>query len=385
MISLSGIRAVARKETRDFFRDPAIRKGIVVQVVLLFVVFGFAMKSDLKNGSWAVFDGDDSALSRRLVDDIRATRLVKAPLSVDSYDGVDRAFRRSEAAVALVIPAGFERALQRGEPGTAQVLLSGAEPLVASRMASLIQDLEGRFLREQAAARGDVDPHQASVGTLAMRTQYVHNPSLDDRWFFGPTIPVIIMTQLLVGLACLSFVSERERGTWEHMLAQPLRPLEVVIGKAIPFFAVTVMVLAAAVPVVVAGAGVSPRGSIAAMIAGSVLHFAASFALGAALATVARNVQQSIYLAVFLITPSMSISGFMSSQATMPAAIQRLADLLPATHYVKLMRATFVRGASFEEVLPSLGMLAAIAAVLLGVTLLRFPRTLGKKTKKRTP
>lgn len=371
MRTLATILAVASKEWKVLWRDHTIVAAIVLQPMILTVIFGYAVRSEVHNAQWVVYDADRTATSRRLVDELVATRKLAPPRSVTSYAATERSLRRGDGAVALVIPPDFTRALERGEPAPAQLLLNGADPLVALRLSAVVREVASRF-RPDAARRPTGDP------PIELRRTIRFNPALADLVFFVPTIPAIFFTQLFFGLACFSIVGERERGTYEHLLALPLAPVAVLIGKVLPYFVVAYVWMLAYYAAAEVVFGIAVRGSVGLILFATLVFLLTSYAIAVLFSTVARNTHQAVYLTVFSVLPSTVISGFMVPTSTMPRAIQIAALGLPATHYVTILRAIVVRGAQAADVAAPLAAMTAILAVVVAGVLAAYPRRLDR-------
>ena len=371
MRAMTTILAVASKEWKVLWRDHTIVAALCLQPIILTVIFGYAVRSQVHDAHWAVYDADRSATSRRLVDELVATRKFAPPRRATSYADTEGFLRQGEAAIGLVIPRDFTRTLVRGEPAHAQLLLNGADPLVALRLSAVVREVTSRF-------RADDARHVSGDPPIELRRTIRFNPALTDRLFFVPTIPAILLTQVFFGLACFSIVGERERGTYEHLLALPLGPVGVLIGKVLPYFVIAytwMLMYYAGADIVF---GVVVRGSIALLLSATLVFLLASYAIAVLFSTVARNTHQAVYLTVFSVLPSTVISGFLVPASTMPRAIQIAALGLPATHYVTILRAVVVRGAHLADVAAPLGAMTAILAIVIVCTLAFYPRHLDR-------
>ena len=389
MTTLVAVLAIAVKEWTAMLRDRTIVAAILIQPALLTILFGFAVRTEVHDAHWVVFDADRSATSRRLVDELVATWELGAPVSVTSYAATERALRRQDGAAALVIPRDFARALYRGDPATAELLENGADPLVALRVAAVVRAVTARFRvgddRRAAsgpqAASGRQAPaggsHASDPGIDVHRTM-LFNPRLADDVFFVPTLPAIFLTQLFFGLACFSIVGERERGTYEHVLALPLRPSMVLIGKMLPYVALAGGLLVVYYAVAAVVFDVAIRGSIAVLALATGTFLAASYAIAVLFSALARNTHQAVYLTVFSVLPSTVISGFLVPTSTMPRAIQAAGLLLPATHYVTILRAVVVRGAGLADVAAPLAAMTAILVAVVAAVCACYPRRLDR-------
>jgi len=378
MRTLATILAVASKEWTVLWRDHTIVAAICLQSMILTMIFGYAVRSDVHDARWVVYDADRTAISRRLIDELVATRKLAPPRTATSYAGTERFLRQGEAAVGLVIPRDFARALVRGERAPAQLLLNGADPLVALRLSAVVREVTSRFRADAAAPRSDGDRQLHGDPPIELRRTIRFNPALADVVFFVPTIPAIFLTQIFFGLACFSIVGERERGTYEHLLALPLQPAAVLIGKVLPYFVVAygwTLAYFAAADIVF---GVAVRGGTGLLLFATLVFLLTSYAIAVLFSTVARNTHQAVYLTVFSVLPSTVISGFLVPTSTMPRAIQIAALGLPATHYVTILRAVVVRGARLADVTVPLAAMTAILAIIVACILTFYPRRLDR-------
>ncbi len=376
MKTLVAMLAVAWKEWTVLRRDRTIVAVMLIQPAILVVIFGVAVRSELHEASWVVYDADRTATSRRLVDELAATYELAPPRVAASYAATERMLRRHDGAAALVIPRRFSRALVRGEPATAELLEDGGDPLVAVRIAAVVRAVTACFRVDEARRAGAAAP--AAIPGIDMRRTALFNPRLADRPFFVPTIPAVFLTQLFFGLACFSIVGERERGTYEHMLVLPVRPSVLLVGKAVPYFALAAVWMVFYYAIAAAAFGVTIRGSILALGTGTVVFLAASYAIAVLFSALARNTHQAVYLTVFSVLPSTVISGFLVPTSTMPRPIQAIALALPATHYVTILRAVVVRGASCADVARPLAAIVAILAIVGAGVVAWYPRRLDR-------
>src|SRR5262249_54378692 len=220
-----------------------------------------------------------------------------------------------------------------------------------------------RFTTRDLAATRELRPREPGEPAIVLQRSFRFNPRREDVWFFGPTIPAIFLTQLFFGIACFTIAAERERKTYEHLLALPLRPVEILIGKGMIFFAIGYVLgglyYYVFSPLVL---GIPVRGSTLALAGATFLFFFDIYVIAALFSGVVQNVQQAVYFTVFSVLPSTVISGFLVPTTTMPKVIQWASVVLPTTHYVTILRGIVVRGAPIEELaepIVSLGIIGA--------------------------
>jgi ABC-2 type transport system permease protein len=376
--SLMRIFAVFIKEAKALGRDSYLLRGIALQPIILTAIFGYAVKSELHEARWTVYDDDATSLSRELVSRIEAAGEVTRPGRASSYAQVDRIFRMGDASsAALVIPRGFARTLEQGRDAPVQLLLNGADTFAALRLSTVVTDVAQRFPDATTRRRRELRSHEANEPMIVLRRSLRFNPKREDTWFFIPTIPAIFLTQLFYGIACFAIAAERERFTYEHLLAMPLRPIEILVGKALAIFAIGfVLIYAYYLLFAPLALGIEVRGSIGALTAATLFFFIDAYLVSALLSTIAKSMQQATYLTVFTVLPSTVISGFLVPVSTMPKAIQWASLTLPTTHYVTMLRAIIVRGAPLTELGEPLLGLTIIGVVALGLVLVFFPRRL---------
>jgi ABC-2 type transport system permease protein len=336
---------------------------VTVQPLVMLMLFGGALSNEPANVPWAVLDQSRSEVSRRLVSDVQSTGYFREPLAVASQAEGEDLLRRGSALAFLVIPRDFRRDALRGGPEV-QVLLDGADPLNAARVGGILRSVAARF---DPNARGSLRAQPApQIGPLDLRGRFWFNSTLRDRDFFLAALAGMLLTNLCLSVTSLGRVTERENGTYEQTLSLPTSPLEIVLGKLLPYVAVSYGVLAFAV--VGAGVifGVWPAGSWLAMIVLTLPFVLASLAIGVLTSSLAKSSAQAVFITVFFILPSFVLSGVMLPYQLMPDGVRQLGALLPLRWYQIGLRRVVSRGGGIEDILvPVLALTAIFAALLL--------------------
>jgi len=367
--SIATILAVAWKEAAIMRHDKAFMGMVVAQPVMMLFLFGAAVTMVPKDVPWVVYDRDQSALSRRFVEEVQSTGYFAPWQRVDSYEEGRARLARGKAVALLVIPEDFRRDALRGRPAV-QVLTDGTDPLTAARVTGYVSQVARQFETAPVAraARG-------ADGPLEVRQEFRFNPTLDDHRFYLAALAGMLLTNLCLSVTSLGLVGEREGGTYEQMLAQPTSPLELVLGKLVPYAVVSYVVLCIAT--IGAGLlfGVWPTGSLFALAAVTLPFVLASLSIGVFVSTVARTSAQAVFLTVFFILPSMVLSGVMLPYQLMPLAVRYAGGLLPLRWYQIGLRRVILRGGGIEDVLgPMLALTAIFAGLLLLIRLRIRPR-----------
>jgi ABC-2 type transport system permease protein len=363
----SNVLAVAYKEAAILRHDRAFLGVVFVQPIMMMTLFGMALSNKPENVPWAVLDRNVTATSRRFVAEIQATGHFLVPRSVASYDDGRALLRSGNALAMVVIPDDLARARERGG-ARVQVLLDGADPLSAARV--------GAYVAQVGAAFGASDapgirrpPGPGSRGdAIALRQRFWFNPTLRDRNFFLSALAAMLLTNLALSATSLAIVAERENGTYEQMLSLPTTPVEIVLGKLVPY--VVLCYLEVLIAVIPSGLvfGIWPQGSWVTLMVVTLPFILASLGVGTFISALARNSGQSVFLAVFFIMPSFVLSGVTLPYQLMPSAIRWIGGLLPLRWYQIALRRVFEHGAGLADVwvptaVLSLMFVATLAAV----------------------
>jgi ABC-2 type transport system permease protein len=364
---VSNVLALGYREASVMRHDRALVSMIAIQPLMLLLISGFVLRNEPQDVPWLLLDRDASAASRALVADVGATGYFLPPERITSYEQGRALLERGHALAMLVIPERFARDAQRGTPEV-QVIVDGADPLSAAAVAGILQSVAASFDAGRRPLPRDAlaSPHSAP-GPLEVRRRFWFNPTLADKPFFLAAIAGILLTNLCLSLSSLGLVGERESGTFEQTLSLPTRPIEMVIGKLLPYVGLSYVVTAIAI--VGAGLlfGVWPAGSWIALVVLTLPFVLASLSIGVFVSSVARTSVQAVFLTVFLVNPSMVLSGVMLSYQLMPERVRWIGALLPLRWYQIGLRSIVSRGGGLAEIALPAAMLTLIFAVLLAL------------------
>ena len=372
----SNVLAVAYKEAAILRHDRVFLGVVFVQPIMMMVLFGTAVSNKPENVPWAVLDRNVTSASRRLVEEVEATGHFLAPQRIASYDEGRALLRRGSALAVLVIPHDFARDRERGG-ASVQVLLDGADPLSAARVGGYITQVAAAFQRDD---RGSSRPPPGAAppsGPIALRQRFWFNATLRDRDFFLSALAAMLLTNLTLSATSLALVGERENGTYEQMLSSPTTPVEIVLGKLVPYVVLCYLeVLIALIP---SGLifGYWPRGSWLTLAIVTLPFVLASLAVGTFISSVARNSAQSVFLAVFFILPSFVLSGVTLPYQLMPNGVRQIGGILPLRWYQIALRRVIERGAGLVDVWVPMSVLSAMFVVTLAAIAWRMKPRLG--------
>lgn len=386
--------AIARKELRQLRRD-RLSLGMIVGIpTLQLVLFGYAINLDVRHVPTAVLDRSQSSLSRRLIGEIAATQTFDLTVHVASEKAAVALLQNGTVGAAVLIPADLDRRLYRGRGAEVSILADASNPTVASAVS-----LAGQGLGQVLAAR--VQPIATETGPGAVRQMAsdrtgfgvesdlvrekpIHievlplfNPERRTPVFIVPGLVGVILTMTMMLMTALAIVRERERGTFEYLIATPVRRSEVMVGKILPYLVVGHVQVG-----LVLGLGfllfdVPIRGSLLDLGVGALPFLAAMLAVGLLVSALARTQFQATQMSFFFFLPSMLLSGFMFPFEAMPAFARWIGELLPLTHFLRIVRGIVVKGASIESLWLEVAAILVFLALAMLASIARFTKRLG--------
>jgi len=364
------IIAVARKEVYHILRDRRSLSVIILLPLGMLLIFGYAVDMELKNLPVAVLDVDRSASSRAFVRDLTSSDFIVEATRLSSRDEIEEGFRRGRFRAAIVIPEGYARTLARGEVASVQVLIDGAD---GSTAATVDNYLNAAMLLMNSRLQGP----GAGAGSLPVQpeSRVYFNAELESDFFIIPGLAAIVMTMISALLTSLALTREKETGTMEQVLTTPVRPGQVLVGKLVPYLLVALLDAGLVIAAGRLAFHVPMNGSWWVLALYSLMYLVIALALGLLISTVTET-QRVAMMAALAITmlPVIILSGFVFPPASMPLPLRILSGLIPATHYLTVIRGIMLKGEAwfpFETM-----MIAMLGAVLMGVAVKRFRVTL---------
>ena len=363
------IFAVMLKEIRQMARDRMTVAMMIGIPTLQLLLFGYAINTDVRNLPAAVADMADTAGSRALVQDMFATGIVQPVAGARTPQELQVLLREGRIKIGVLVPPDFERRRIDGREAV-QVLVDGSDTVVQSAAVQIAQTpLDGSRALADATGLRETTARQISVVSF-------YNPQRRTAVNIVPGLIGVILTMTMVLFTGVAIVRERERGNMELLIATPITRSELMIGKVLPYVAIGLVQVTL---VLLLGAWlfqVPLRGSLLDAYAASLLLVVANLAMGLMISTLAKSQFQAMQMSFFAFLPSILLSGFMFPFAGMPKPVQWLAELLPLTHFLRLIRGILLRGADLVELWPSALALLAFTAVMMAVAISRFRKRL---------
>ena len=373
-MSWGRLYAVMLKEFIQLRRDRLTFAMMIGVPLMQLALFGFAINGDPKQLPTVVIAQENTVYTRSIVRALENSGYFRIVQSSDDPRVADAALASGGAQFALTVPAGFARDLERGLTPQLLVEADATDPAATGNAIAALQSLGSTALQHDLTGVLTPRPPAASPFELVIQRRY--NPEGITQYNIVPGLMGVILTMTMIMMTALGVTREVERGTMENLLATPVRPIEVMVGKIAPYIVigyvqVLVILLAAryafAVPFV---------GALGVLLLGTLAFIAANLTIGITISSIARNQTQAMQMTFFFFLPSLLLSGFMFPFRGMPGWAQWLGEVLPLTHFLRIVRGVMLKGSSLADTWPNLWPLLLFTAVVLAVGLRRFRRTL---------
>jgi ABC-2 type transport system permease protein len=371
-ISTKRIAAVLRKEWIQLRRDPMTLRMIIALPVMQLFLFGFAINANPKNLPTGLLSATHSKYERTIVAALQNTGYYRIrPLSSEAE--AERALAKGDVLFVINIPANFARALDRGERPAILVDADATDPTTIGNATAALQAIT-------AAVTRDLPPSLQSPAVAGPPFQFqVHaryNPEQLTALNIVPGLICIVLTISTLLITTLSITRERERGTMENLLAMPVRPIEVMVAKIVPYIAVGYVQVVLILAVSAAVFALPVRGSLALLLLALGLFIASNLALGLTFSTLASNQMQAIQMAQFMLLPSFLLSGFMFPFQGMPLWAQWAGELFPVTHALRITRGVLLKGNGIIDITQELWPIAAFTLAIAAIATWSYRETL---------
>jgi ABC-2 type transport system permease protein len=336
-------------------------------------LFGFAINGDPKSLPTAVVAHENSQMGRSIVRAIENSGYFHITSSDWGDAQAAQALASGDVQFVITIPAGFERALIRGERPALLLEADATDPSATGNAIAAVQQSTTTALRADLV--GPLAALQSAPPPFEWRIQRRYNPEGITQFNVVPGLMGVILTMTMIMMTGLAVTREVERGTMENLLATPVRPIEVLVGKIAPYIGIGLVQVGIILVVAKAVFGVPFVGSPALLAVGVLAFIAASLTVGITLSSIARTQMQAMQMTFFFFLPSILLSGFMFPFRGMPRWAQAIGEVLPLTHFLRFIRGVMLKGSGWTELWPNLWPLLLFTAVVLTIGLARFRRT----------
>lgn len=372
--SLRRALAVLVKEFIQLKRDTVTLRMIVAIPVMQILLFGYALNNDPKHLPTAVLAQDNSAIARAFVAGLVNTEYFSIEYGVASDEEGQELLKKGKAFFVITIPANFERDLVRGQRPQILIEADATDPVAISGALSAAKGMLSTVLNEEL--KGPLAGLNSKPPPIEIRIHPLFNPEGFTRYNIVPGLVAIVLTMTGIMMTSLAMTRERERGTMENLLAMPVSPLEVMIGKITPyvmigFFQSALIIFFAKtlfeVPIV---------GDLTLFFAALTVFITCNIALGFTISAMAQNQTQALQMSFMVMLPSILLSGFMFPFRGMPGWAQAIGNVIPATHFINISRGILLKGSGLMEIWPHLWPLLIFMLVITVIAMLGYRKTL---------
>jgi ABC-2 type transport system permease protein len=363
------IRSIMWKELLELRQTPRLFGLLIIAPIVQLTMLGYAATTDIHHVPIVIVDGDRTATSRALIERFSASRYFDIRREEAHPGAIDDDLAHGRAWLGIVIPRGFEMAVEgAGDEAdrTVQVLADGTDANSSGVALAYAAGLVGEFNGVLAARHGE------RVTAIEARLRVLFNPGLESRHFMVPGVLAMLLLLVTTNLAAMAIVRERELGTLEQLSVTPLRNVELILGKLLPYGLIGVLDVVLVMAVAVRWFEVPLRGSPLLLLGSSLIYLLCTFGLGLFISTISSTQQQAMMTSVFFfIIPMMYLSGFIFPIENMPEPIQWITYLIPLRYFLVIVRGIFLKGIGLEVLWPQLTALVIWGLVVLALAVWR--------------
>ncbi len=353
--------ALVLKEFITLLKEGRSRAVLILPPIIQLLVFGYAATYDLKHVPYAVYNEDSGPGGRRIVSLLSGSPVFSRAATVSSLDEVAPLVDRRDVLLVLHIDPRFTRDLLAGRPARIQAIVDGRNSNTALIALGYLRQIVGTFNRQWAAERGLPAP----PATLETRAWF--NPNLESRWFFLPGIIGILTLLITMVITALSVAREREQGTFDQLLVTPMRPVEILLGKALPGFIIGILEATVITAIAVLWFDIPLLGSLWTLYAGLSLYLVSAVGIGLMISSLAVTQQQGLLGAFLFLVPAIILSGFATPIANMPFAIQLITYVDPVRYFLIVLRKLFLEGAPISALIHQFWPMALIGVASMAL------------------
>jgi len=364
-----------KKEMTEIKRTGMIKMLIVAPIIQM-IIFGYVATTDIKHVSTAICIEKPSAQARGLADKFINSEYFNVKYEVNNPEEIDEILGKSKALIAIRIPAEFDTLIKKGKPVKVQLIIDGSDSnaslISMNRASSIIQGFSADVFAEKMEM---MKPLIGNLPEIKLEERVWYNPELKSAQTMVPGVMGMILMIITIIITAVSIVREKENGNIEQLVVTPIKPVEIIIGKTVPYiiFALADIVLITALCLLIFN--ISLEGSFILLLTLSMFMIFANLGLGILISTVSSTQQQAMLTSMFFIVPNILLSGFIFPINNMPAALQFIAYGLPLTHYNVILKGIFLKDLGFMELLPQTMALIAFGAVIFAVAIKQFRKT----------
>lgn len=359
-----GLRELIRKEFIQLFREKKNWPLLIVAPVLQLIIFGYVVNTDVKDIKVAVYDQANTKESRMFIRNMEASRTFRIFLRINNDHGLQESLLKRKAHVALKINPDFSERIKKGKTANVQIFVDGSMSNIAATRTAYVVSLISRFNKKLLKERlgGEI-----KYGRIDTRIRTWYNPNLYSSYFFVPGIVAFLVMLISLLFTSLAIIRENEAGTMEQLIVTPVRPVEFIAGKTIPYALISLAQIIVVIIIALLWFEIPLKGSLVLLFTGVLLFLMSTLGIGLFISAVSSTQQQAMMTTFFFILPFFMLSGLIFPIINMPLVIQWLTLLNPLRYFLVIIRGVFLKGVGFQVLWPQFaGLFLLGAAVFAG-------------------
>lgn len=363
------------KEFNHILRDTRTLLVLLVMPVVMIVLFGFALSTEIKDVKVAVFDPSRDAATSRIINQIDASEYFTVTDFLSGEDGILQAFMDNTADIVLVFEDNFYSRAVHGGDGSIQVIVDGSNTNIGSMAVFYVSSVVSAFQQELAeeAAMNRTSGTAMSPVQISVSTRMMYNPQMKSAFNFVPGVMGMILMLICAMMTSVSIVREKERGTMEVLLVSPVKPFSVILAKAIPYFVISAFILITIICLSVFLIKVPVSGSLLWIILVSLLFIMVSLSIGILISTLVSQQEVAILISgMVLMLPTMLLSGMLFPIESMPEVLQWISYVVPAKWYIEAMKVMMIQGLGIRYCLDAVLVLCGFLVLFTGLSVFKF-------------
>jgi ABC-2 type transport system permease protein len=369
------VMMLARKEVIQLMRDKRLLPMVFVAPIIQLLLFGYVVQTEVKDIGVVLVDYDRTAESRAVADRFTNAGYFNIVKRVESENKVPAVIRAEKATLGLVIPKGFDASIKTGRTAEIALVVDGSDANVGVQAQQYAMRIIAARSQELMAKRlGSMKASVTRMASVEPRVRVWYNPALKSVNYMVPALIGLILTLITTLITSVSIVKERERGTLEQLIVTPIKRWELIVGKILPFVAISFVEIGIILGIGVLWFGVPFRGSIFLLLALCAGFLLTTVGQGLFISTISRNQYQAQMTAWFFMMPAMLFSGFIFPIENMPKIIRAITYLVPLRYFLVIVRGIFLKGVGLEALWDQVAMMLLLAVVIVTVSVLRFQK-----------
>lgn len=368
--------SIIKKEFIQIKRDKASFGIAIMMPIVMMVLFGYAVTTELDNISTVVLDQNHTKESREFIKTFENTGYFNITKEENNIENIQNEMDSGEIHAAIIIPPDYSNKILKGEKPAVQFLIDGSDPTTARTVFS-----SGVLTGEKYGAKfwqksNEKYPNKGSIGGVEVNTRVLYNPSLRNQNFVIPGLVGLIMQNITILLTAFALVRERERGTIEQLMVSPVTAPELILGKLVPYVVIGYLDFLFALTLGVGWFSVPVMGSLPLLLFLGLGFVICALAIGILISTAAKTQLQAMQISFLVLLPSILLSGFIFPRESMPKIIQFLGSVIPLTYFLNILRGIVLKGVGMEVLFKDVFILFGIGLILLTLSIFQFRKTL---------